>query len=420
VQRPDDDPAARTTASVFLTGTTLSPLRHRLFLAVWASALISHFGSQIQGVGASWLMTTLAESAQLVALVGTATLVPVLLFSLPFGAMADIHDRRKVLIAAELIMFTASTLLSLAAFAGMITPALLLFLTFVIGLGFALQSPAWHAAVREFVPQEELAGAISLNILGFHVARMAGPAVGGLIVGTAGPEIAFVVNACSYIALLIVLLKWRRPREFSRLSQETVSAAMANGIRFMLHADAVGRIVVRATLFGMCLASFLALLPLVARDVLGGGPLLFGTLVAFSGIGSVIGASSATRLRERYPPETISRAGQLLVATAIATIAVSRSVPLTCFVELLAGMGTVLAFNSFTVTLQLSVPRWVVGRAMSIYQMGAFGGLAVGSWFWGAVAEVIGVPWALGASAICLFLAIFAAVRYPLIQPCPI
>jgi MFS family permease len=364
-------------------------------------------------------MTSLVASAQLVALVATATLMPVLLFSLPFGAMADIYDRRKVLIAAQLIMFSASSLLSLVAFLGVITPALLLLLTFVIGLGFALNSPAWQAAVREFVPQDELAGAISLNILGFHVARTVGPALGGLIVGAAGPEAAFAVNTCSYLALLIVLLRWRRPPDVSRLPPETVTAAMANGIRFVLHAEGVGRIVVRATLFGLCLASMLALLPMVARYVLGGGPLVFGTLLAFGGIGSVVGASSATWLRERFPPETISQAGQLLVAVAIAIVAASRSVPLTCFGELLSGMGMVLAFNSFTVTMQLSVPRWIVGRAMSIYQMGTFGGLALGSWFWGAIAEVISVPWALGIASICLFLAILAGFRFPLVQPDP-
>jgi hypothetical protein len=219
------------------------------------------------------------------------------------------------------------------------------------------------------------------------VARTAGPALGGLIVGAAGAETAFAVNTCSYLALLIVLLKWRRPPNGSRLPPETVTAAMANGLRFVLHAEGVGRIVIRATLFGLCLASMLALLPMVARYVLGGGPLVFGTLLAFGGVGAMIGASSATRLRERYPPETISRAGQLLVAVALAIVAASRSVPLTCFGELLSGLGMVLAFNSFTVTMQLSVPRWIVGRAMSIYQMGTFGGLALGSWLWGAVAE---------------------------------
>lgn len=273
--------------------------------------------------------------------------------------------------------------------------------------------------MREFVPQEELAGAISLNILGFQLARTVGPALGGLIVGAAGPEAAFGVNACSFIALLLVLLKWRRPSDESPLPPETVVAAMTNGISFVLHAQHVGGIVVRATLFGLCLASMLALIPMVARYVLGGGPLLFGTLLAFGGMGAVIGASSATRLREHYRPETISRAGQLLVAVAIAVVALSRSVPLTCVAELLSGAGMVLAFNSFSVTMQLSVPRWIVGRAMSIYQMGTFGGLALGSWFWGVVAEIVGVPWALGASSICLFLAILAGVRFPLVESDP-
>jgi MFS family permease len=397
----------------------LSPFRHRLFLAVWASALVSHFGGQIQGVGASWLMTGLADSAQLVALVATATLIPVLLFSLPFGAMADVYDRRKVLLAGQLIMFSASTILSLVAFTGTITPALLLLLTFAIGSGFALNSPAWQAAVRDFVPKEELPRAISLNILGFQVAKTAGPALGGLIVGAAGPKAAFAVNAMSYLALLAVLFRWRPPPDDNPLPPEPIVAAMGNGIRFVLHAEGVGRIIIRATLFGLFLASMLALLPLVARYVLGGGPMVFGTLLAFGGIGSVIGASSATWLRDRYSPETISRAGQLMVVVAIGIVAISRSVPLSCVAELISGAGMVIAFNSFTVTMQLSVPRWIVGRAMSIYQMGTFGGLALGSWFWGVAAEAIGVPWALGISSICLFISVAAGSRFPLRRPDP-
>ena len=413
-----DDGATKAHGELLRVGT-LSPFRHRLFLAIWSAALVSHFGGQIQGVGASWLMTELAGSAQLIALVATATLLPVLLFSLPFGAMADICDRRKVLLVAQTVMFSASMALALLAFADAITPNLLLVLTFVLGCGFALNSPAWQAAVREFVPADELEGAISLNILGFHVARTVAPALGGIIVAAAGPKAAFAVNACTYIALFVVLLRWRRTPDENSIPPEGVMSAMANGIRYLLHAESVGRIACRATLFGLCLASMLALIPLVARDLLGGGPLTFGMLLAFGGIGSVIGASSATRLRTRFAPETITRGGQLLVALAIAIIAASRSIPLTCFAELLSGAGMVLTFNSFTVTMQLSVPRWVVGRAMSIYQMGTFGGLALGSLMWGTIADATGVSVALGLSSAVLLAAVLTGIPFPLRQPDP-
>lgn len=401
------------------TGTTLSPFRHRLFLAVWAANVVSAFGGQIQQVGASWLMTSLTASPQLVALVATATLLPVLLFSLPFGAVADLFDRRRVLLAAQLIMFAASTLLAAAAWFDFVTPWLLLALTFLLGTGFALNAPAWQASVGELVPREDLAGAISLNILGFNVARMLAPALGGLIVAAAGSRAAFTVNAFTYIALLVVLASWRRPPDRSDVAPESVASAIINGIRYVANARGCERIIARAAVFGICLAAPMALMALVARDTLGGSPEIFGLLLGFGGGGAVLGAMAATPLRNRFRVETVLRFGQLLAAASIALIAASRSVPLTALGQLGVGVGMVLSFTSFNVTMQLSVPRWIVGRAMSIYQMGAFGGLALGAWLWGAVADVASIPAALWIAAAAMLLVALLGLRFPLLQPDP-
>lgn len=400
-------------------GTIFSPFRHRLFLAVWLANVVSNFGGQIQQVGASWLMTSLTSSPRTVALVATATLLPVLLFSLPFGAVADLFDRRKVLLAAQLMMFAASTALAFAAWFGIITPWLLLGLTFALGAGFALNAPAWQAAVGELVPENELGGAISLNVLGFNLARTLAPAIGGVIVAAAGPRAAFTINACTYVGLLAVLACWRRPPDHSEVAPEGVAAALVNGIRYVANARGCGRIIVRALLFGICLAAPMALMPLVARVTLGGDPGVFGLLLGCAGGGAVLGAVVATPLRNAMSVERVLRLGQLVAAGAIVLIAFSRSVPLTAIGQFGAGLGMVLAFTSFNVTMQLSVPRWIVGRAISIYQMGAFGGLAIGAWLWGVVAGATTIPAALGMAGVAMLVVTLAGLAFPLLQPHP-
>src|SRR3954451_413006 len=203
--------------------STLAPFRHRIFLAIWTASLISNFGSLIQGVGASWLMTSIAPSADMVALVQAASSLPIMLFSLLAGAAADVWDRRDVMLVAQVAMLLASAALSLLAYVGLVTPWLLLGLTFLLGCGAALYGPAWQSSVGEQVPRDVLPAAVALNSLGFNIARTVGPAIGGIVVPAAGPQAAFLLNALSYIGLIIVLLTWKRPAVPSPLPPDTIS-----------------------------------------------------------------------------------------------------------------------------------------------------------------------------------------------------
>lgn len=377
----------------------LGPFRHPVFRSVWLASMASNFGGLIQSVGAAWLMTSIAASADMVALVQASVTLPIVLLSLVAGALADSLDRRRVMLAAQGFMLAVSLLLAAVAWAGLVTPWLLLLFTFLIGCGTALNNPAWQASVGDMVPREDLPAAVALNSMGFNIARSLGPAIGGAIVAAAGAAAAFAVNAVSYLALIAVLAAWRPERPPRTLPREGLGAAMMAGLRYVAMSPSLRVVLLRAMVFGAGASAAPALLPLVARELVGGGPLTYGLLLGAFGAGAVVGALTSTRLRARLSTEGLVRAAALAFAAATALTAASRSLPLTMALLPLAGAGWVLALSSFNVTVQLSTPRWVVARAISLYQMAAFAGMAGGSWLWGTVAEHGSLPVALWAAA---------------------
>jgi MFS family permease len=393
-----------------------APFRYAIFRNVWLANLWSQFGGMIQSVGAAWMMMSIADSPVMVSLVQASTTLPVMMLALAAGALADTFDRRKILIAAQVFMLVVSTLLALAAYLGLITPWLLLLFTFLIGCGAALNGPAWQASVGEMVPREVLPSAVALNSMGFNVARSLGPAVGGMIVAAAGAAAAFATNAVSYIGLIAVLARWRAPFEQDSLPREKLGPAMMAGIRYAAMSPNIRTVLLRSFVFGLGAGAVPALMPLIARDLVGGGPLTYGLLLGAFGIGAIGGAISTARLRERISNETIVRAAMLGFAVAAAVSSVSTSLPLTMAALTLGGMGWVLALATFNVTVQMSAPRWVVARALALYQMAAFGGMAGGSWLWGAVTETAGLPTALLGSAAVLLGCIALGLRFGLPQ----
>ena len=397
----------------------LSPFRHRLFLAVWLSNTVSNFGFQIQTVGAAWAMTVMTGSPKLVALVVTAQLLPMVLFSLLFGAVADVFDRRHVMLAAQLIRVAAATALAVIAYLGFLSPALLLLLTFVLGCGLALNSPAAQAVVGDLVPHAEIAGAVTLNSMGFNIARTLAPAIGGLVVATSGSEAAFLLNALSYIALLIVLLRWKGPERTSSVAREGVWSAAVGGLKYVTNAQGVGRIVVRAAFSGTALAALTALLPLLVKDRLHADSALYGILLGCAGVGAVTGGISRLWLRARLSSEALLQLAQTAIAVALLICSLSRSPVLTGAALILYGAGMFLSLNSFTVTMQMSVPRWVTGRAMAVVSMGNMGGFAFGAWLWGSLAEVTDVATSQQCAAGLLLLAMLLGLRFPLGDPDP-
>jgi MFS family permease len=396
--------------------TALSPMRYSVFRAVWFASILANLGALIQSVGASWLMISISESADMVALVQASVALPVMLLSLVAGALADNRDRRVVMLGTQLFMLAVSVALALCAWAELITPWLLLSFTFLIGCGAAFNAPAWQASVGDMVPRAELPGAVALNSLGFNIARSVGPAIGGAIVAAAGAAAAFVVNAASYVALIVVLARWRPIRTASILPRESLGVAMAAGIRYVSMSPAIRTVLLRSAIFGAGAGGLMALMPLVARDVLGGGPLVYGLMLGAFGAGAVAGAMGAAKLRRIFSTETIVRSACVAFAAAETVAALSTHLPLTMAGLLLAGAGWVSALATFNVAVQLSAPRWVVARALSLYQMAAFGGIAGGSWLSGAVAERDSIMFALLAcAAVLLACAAFGAWR-PLAQ----
>ncbi|MFC5372357.1 MFS transporter [Brevundimonas faecalis] len=392
--------------------SALAPLRHPVFRAVWITSLVTNFGGLIQSVGAAWMMSSIA-SAQMTALVQASVTLPIMLLSLAAGALADTVDRRKIMLAAQSFMLLVSAGLAAMTWMGWITPWVLLSFTFLIGCGTAFNGPAWQASVGDMVPREDLAGAVTLNSMGFNMARSVGPAIGGMIVAAAGAAAAFAVNAVSYLGLLFVLFRWKPDRPKQTLPREGLLAAMAGGVRYAFLSPRVTAVLLRAVVFGMGASAVQALMPLVAREG-GGGPLVFGLLLGAFGVGAVGGALFIARLRARYETENIVRVAALAFAAAAAVIGFSPWLTLTLPALLIAGAGWVLVLSTFNVTVQMSVPRWVVARALALYQMAAFGGMAGGSWLWGALAEAKGVELALGMSAGVLLLSVLIGLRVPL------
>ncbi len=391
--------AAKQRSAVTGSSPLISPLRNSAFRALWAATLTSNLGGLIQAVGAAWLMTTITDSANMVALVQAATTLPIMMFSLAAGALADNLDRRRIMLTAQSLMMAVSVALAVFAWTGTISPWLLLAFTFLIGCGTALHNPSWQASMGDVVPREDIPGAVTLNSMGFNLMRSIGPAVGGAIVAAAGAAVAFALNAVSYVPLIIALWRWRHRRLPASLPREAFGGAMSAGLRYVAMSPNLMKVMSRGFVFGLGAVAILALLPLVARDLLGGGALTYGLLLGSFGVGAIGGAVSNTAVRDRISNEAIAKASFLGFAASAIVLSLSRQTWLSCLTLLPAGASWVLALSLLNVTVQLSTPRWVVGRALSLYQTATFGGMTAGSWVWGATAELQGAAFSLVCAA---------------------
>lgn len=392
----------------------LAPFRHETFRLLWLATLVSNLGGLIQSVGAGWMMTTLTDSHSMVALVQASTTLPIMVFSIAAGALADNFDRRIVMIIAQSGLALVSISLAALALLGLLNPWLLLTFTFLIGCGTALFNPSWQASMGDIVPRADLPGAVTLNAMGFNLMRSVGPAVGGLVVAMAGAGAAFAINACTYVPLIAALIRWKPERLPGRLPREHFGSAMWAGIRYVSLSPNLTTVLFRGFLFGLAAVSVLALLPSVASEYVGGGALTYGTLLGCFGLGAIGGAFVNGWVREHYSNETIVRAACLGFAIACVGLGFSRNPILSHAMLLPAGACWVLALSLFNVSIQLSTPRWVVGRALSLYQTATFGGMALGSWVWGLSADALGPGWALALASLVLVVCGLVGLRLPL------
>lgn len=392
----------------------LAPFRHETFRMLWLATLVSNLGGLVQSVGAGWMMTTLTDSHNMIALVQASTTLPIMMFSLAAGALADNFDRRIVMLVAQGGLMVVSILLAVLTFLGLMTPWVLLSFTFLIGCGTALFNPSWQASMGDIVPRSDLPGAVTLNAMGFNLMRSVGPAVGGLIVAFAGAAAAFFVNAFSYIPLLYALWCWKPQRPANRMPRERFGSAMWAGIRYVSLSPNLTTVLFRGFLFGSAAIAILALLPSVANEYVGGGAMVYGTLLGCFGLGAIGGAFLNGRMRETFSNEWIVRGACLTFALACVGLGFSRDPLLSHVLLIPAGASWVLSLSLFNVSIQLSTPRWVVGRALALYQTATFGGMALGSWVWGSVADISEPQWALVGASVVLVLCAAVGLRLPL------
>src|SRR6202051_720450 len=394
-----DQPIRTTVAADGIT----APLRHMVFRRIWLASLLSNLGILIQGVGAAWAMTQMTSSADKVALVQTALMLPVMFISMPAGAIADMHDRRIVAMISLTISFSGATALSVLFWLGQVTPEILLTFCFVVGSGMALFGPAWQSSVSEQVPAETLPSAVALNGISYNIARSFGPAIGGIVVATAGAVAAFATNAVLYLPLLVVLFLWRRTSEPSRLPRERLNRAIVSGVRYIANSPSIRIVLVRTLVTGVIGGSVSALMPLVARDLLHGGAQTYGIMLGAFGMGAVIGALNIAEVRQRMSGEAAIRTCALSMGGAIAAVALSREPVLTAAALVVAGAVWMLGVALFNIGVQLSAPRWVAGRSLAAFQASIAGGIAIGSWGWGRLTDAVGVEAALLVSAALMF-----------------
>ena len=387
----------------FAPDSVTAPLRHAVFRRIWLASLLSNLGLLIQGVGAAWAMTQMTSSADKVALVQTALMLPIMLISMPAGAIADMYDRRIVALISLSIALSGATALSVLAWLGMVTPQVLLGFCFIVGSGMALFGPAWQSSVSEQVPAETLPSAVALNGISYNIARSFGPAIGGIVVAAAGAVAAFAANAVLYIPLLIVLFLWRRTSEPSRLPRERLNRAIVSGVRYIANSPSIRIVLARTLVTGVIGGSVSALMPLVARDLLHGGAQTYGIMLGAFGMGAVIGALNIAEVRKRMTGEVAVRVCALSMGGAVAAVALSREPVLTAAALVIAGAVWVLAIALFNIGVQLSAPRWVAGRSLAAFQASIAGGIAIGSWGWGRLTDATGVQTALMVSAALMF-----------------
>jgi MFS family permease/quinol monooxygenase YgiN len=389
-----------------------APLRHRVFRMLWIASVVSNIGSWMHEVGAGWLMTTLAPSPLMVALVQAAASAPVFLLALPAGALADIVDRRHYLIASQIWMMAAAGLLGVLTLTGVTTAMILLVFTFALGIGTAMMMPAWGAITPELVQRSELHAAIGLSSIGMNVSRSVGPAIAGFIVAAAGPGVVFILNAVSFLAVIAALKNWQSTPRHNELPAERVFGAIRAGLRYARHSPELRAVLTRGAGFFVFASASWALLPLVVREELKRGPGTFGLFLACLGIGAIAGALLLPRVRTRLSRDGIVTGATVLYAIAMLALAHSVSVYEAGVAMLLTGTAWISVVSSLMTAAQTALPAWVRARGLALFWVVFMGGMAAGSTLWGQIASWIGIPWALTAAALGALLGIAATWKY--------
>ncbi|WP_375434330.1 MFS transporter [uncultured Hymenobacter sp.] len=395
----------------------MAPLRIPFFRMLWIASFVSNIGTWMQNVGAVGLMTDLTTSPVLVAMLQTASALPVFLLSLPAGALADLVDRRRMLLLTQSWMAGVALVLAAVTLLGFTTPWLLLLLTFLLGLGGALNNPVWQTVTPELVPREQLPQALALNSVSFNLARSFGPALGGLLIGSFSAGAAFLLNGLSFLATIYMVWRWKRePQATSTLAGERVLAAIRGGVRYARFAPPVQHILVRGVSFTFGASALLALMPAVVARRLLLPTSFYSVLLSCMGAGAVLGAVLLPSLNRRLTINWRVTLATVTFAIGLLGLAFVDSQVVLSALLVLVGLAWMLVLNSFSVGVQTVVPRWVQARTISLYLLTIQGGMALGSVVWGSVASNWGLPVALTGAAIWLALSTLLVLRFSLIN----
>ncbi len=393
-----------------------SPLHNALFRSLWIATIVSNVGTWMQDVGSGWLMTSLSSSPSMVALVEAADSFPVMLLALPAGALADIVDRRRLLIGIQIYLMVVAGALAVLTLLGLTTAWALIGFVFALGLGSAMMMPAWAAIVPDLVPAEDMPAAVALNSIAINVSRAIGPAIAGLLVAAVGAWLVFMLNALSYIGILAVLLRWRREHHKSALPAERFLSAIRVGMRFVMHTRALQIVLVRGSAFFVFAAATWSLFPLIVRQELGRGPEIYGLLLTCIGVGAVSGAVLLPRVRAAVSRDVLVAGASALYALAALALAHVQNIGLLAVAMLATGVAWISILSALQVSAQMTLPAWVRARGLAAFVVIFMGGMALGSILWGQVATRIGIPAALTTAALGMLAAIALTWRFKLGQ----
>jgi MFS family permease len=394
-------------------GGALAALRHRPFALVWTATLLGNIALWMRDVASGWLMTSLDPRPGMVALVQAASYLPVALFVLPAGVVADVFDRRTVIVTSQLLLCAVGIALGVLTHVGALHPWGLIALCLVGGIVTAFAQPAWQAILPEVLPMEELPRGMALYNLGFNIARVIGPAAAGAIIATSGIVGAYAANVLLFMIGAIVLASWRHSPDRANRSTEPMLSALLTGARFVRENADLRRVLIRAPLFFLCFSSYWALLPLLAREQLHGSPSYYGALLGCLGAGAIIGAFIMPQLRARLGGGKLVRIGSLVSAATTMAFALTTSQQLAAIAAVIAGTAWMTVVTTFPLAAQALLPNWVRARGMAFYLLAFYGSLSLGSVIWGQVAHATSLSAALLASAVIGAVLALAAERLP-------
>ena len=391
-----------------------SPLRLPVFRALWIASVASNVGTWMHEVADGWLMTTLTPSPLLVALLQSAEAFPIFVLALPAGALADVVDRRRLLLGTQTWMLAVAATLGAITLTGTITPTLLLALTVAMGVGIALNIPAWQALTPELVERKELPAAVALGGVAINLARVVGPAIGGVLVAAIGTGSVSLLNAVSFVAVLVVLYRWQRAPASSSLPAEDMLGAMRAGARYVRYSPRFRAVLVRTGSLVLCGSAMWSLLPVVARRELRVGSTGYGVMLGCLGAGAVFGATVLPKLRRRFSADILTASAAVLMAGVLLVLAYGQIYGVVLGAMLVAGVAHMTLLSSFNVAAQQAVASWVRARSLAVYLLVFQAAMALGGFVWGTLAGHASLPLALTVASAGLVAGLLAVRRHRL------